>query len=1213
MAVSKRKKKPVKKVKPLKRKGAARVRAAQGGKSKSRASDPNRDLGVTDDVLDLLSRLTVGGSQDELIAQGQRDFPGLNSFSQGANTQHLASAENAARKSGPLAALLQKLGGGAVEVFEAFTEDTNNPDRPNSAEDTALDFAANRIGRQVGTSKSPENVAARRASGVSELNRLRAGIQDGSIDPFQLQRDEAPIAGRIAQIPNAIDTKVIPGIAKGLGVDANTDILGTVGKFLRGAPKSRPSSSIPRGKHGGRLTAEAAKSGRKVARRPVGRQRFAVGGASAASRLGKSTSDTKTDTAFEDRSDTTTRESGTGFTQNIADTGALDSIIGQLRGIQGFSGLGRSTLDDVLRSGLPTDVSGITEAAKIRASQEFDDASNVIGERLANLGLVSSSAQTTAVARERAKLGERVSAAGMEAQVAAAEAASGRRVQGLGLDTSGQGVRAGALGQAGSLARDSASLNSRQETGFRRRGSDSTRRSGTGSSKSSGSSVNPLFGSTPPSGSSRFPTSRSARSGRSGSGSGLGNSLRGSSGGGNSQIFGTAPGKPRIQLGSGSRAGAAEGGRVPELDDVLGGILQGNFRPRGVEELTNEDRLAAERGRIGRFEEGNIGLQNSRQEINEFLSENDPGILRMLLGGPGGAGALNVADPGTNVTPEMQANIDRSAKRSLAGARRPVPRQNFALGGPVEGDPEPIVAPNKGAVPQPTLPQEAGQVIPGLLDPRRQFFDEGGGVAPGEDTGDDKVPAMLRAEELVVTPELTEELMNVDPGLPQPGLITALQQLAQQPLEFGEEEGEFVAAGGGTIPGQFGIPIPGAQGQGGAIGADPLGFQRFLDFINRQGSAQVDPATGQIVIDSPPGPRDGNVPEFAGDFLPGAGEPSLDAVLREEPDFGPDEFTTSPGAFRLPSLTESVGKAGERSFTLEGGTPGAGVLGEAGVRAGIDSSKGLVGGGEGFAPGAQRVGADTIGSAVITDPETGLPMDFSGQQLSRVDRAQRVADLTRSAIVTDPIGGPKKQARMLRALEVANREVDSAVNEIIQGEQIAIQRQQVANQGIVAEGQLQASLARTLTAQAQKVTAEGALAKQVLEAQANNPVLTAALNALEILAKNPDADDDTRDQILAVLQFQLQQAGIELADSGFLAGLFGAPGFEIARSTPEQGVPTQAPNGRQGFADGGVVQPDGEAGQVAVANDGNQELQALMSRAKAGMSAEDFQHIMEIM
>jgi hypothetical protein len=299
-------------------------------------------------------------------------------------------------------------------------------------------------------------------------------------------------------------------------------------------------------------------------------------------------------------------------------------------------------------------------------------------------------------------------------------------------------------------------------------------------------------------------------------------------------------------------------------------------------------------------------------------------------------------------------------------------------------------------------------------------------------------------------------------------------------------------------------------------------------------------------------------------------------------------------ARRPPSFSETVGEGGERKFTLVGG-------GELGGPADFgDLQPGRLGGGAFNVPGARdgksidpsraiSTGKGTLSVLQATDPETGLPMDFSGQQMSRLERAQNTADLTRAAISTDPVGGPEKQARMLRALEIANREVDSAMNEIIQGQQIAIRRQQVQNQAVTADAQLNVSIARTLQAEAQKITAEGAMAQQIAKAAAENPLIARAMNALEILAKNPDANPEDRDRILAILQRDLQSAGVEFTEAGFLESLFGAPGFSISPVTPQQGVPSPAG-------------PD----------PGQQEQQALMSRAQAGMSSEDFQNMMEI-
>ncbi len=461
--------------------------------------------------------------------------------------------------------------------------------------------------------------------------------------------------------------------------------------------------------------------------------------------------------------------------------------------------------------------------------------------------------------------------------------------------------------------------------------------------------------------------------------------------------------------------------------------------------------------------------------------------------------------------------------------------------------------------------------------------------------------------------------MNVDPALPQPGLITALQQLAEKPLEFGEEEGEFVAADGGISR----FATPEARPPGGTFSLPDL-----FAFLSQR---QVPGEEGfqEAAFDIPP-PTD-----FPNSMRPGS--PSLASEAHRnffQPGIAPDAPDTAAGSVRLPSFSESVGEGGERSFTLDGGSE-SGSVGAAGISAGLDPSKGLVGGGESFAPEATRVGSGPgaiSGSFSILDPETGLPMDFGEEQLSRLDRAQKVAELTRSSIILDPIGGPAKQARMHRAMEIANREVDSSVNEMIKLEEIRRSTQDANSTSVAAQAQLNTSLAASLQAEAQKTTAEGAYAKVVLESQKGNPALILAMNQLAELVKNPEATGEDRDRLMAAIQFHLQQAGAEFKEKSFLGALFSfGSNFSVGPTTPQQGAPGDitgiqgSPLNREQFAEGGVVEGNEEApaeeapaGEgvsetVGTANDGNLELQALMSRAKAGMSPEDFQHIMEIM
>ncbi len=1160
-------------------------------------------------------------------------------------------------------------------------------------------------------------------SDAASIERARSGFQSAEAGPFSL----VDILGRIK---SAIGGPVVPG-----GNSENSNIVGgalgnDIGRIIRGgeddkeaerlrnqfilgaseslnrknlegkagheqrAPgrRSAGNASIPRGKHGGTLMANAANDGQDVAR-----VRAASGGV--LSRDFKPVSGVapppvsnpgieppagfdatgQVQTTGSGSTSGTSESSGTSSTVNTADTGAVDNIVNKLLNVQGSSDLGRTTLDEILRTGLPTDVSGITAAAKIRGQQEFDDAQNVIGERLANLGLVSSSAQTSAVAREKGKLAELIAASGMEAEVADAQRASDRRAAGVSQDTAGQSVQSGALGSGGSLALGAAGLNTQSTTNT----------SATGSTTGETTNRGTVQQQTPNGASFGRPPQTNF------GGGGIGS--RDTKVVGNNVVSTVKANGP--SSGTFSRPlgfAGARGGRVPEdqeferflqslgadlgkthhakikatpgtqgAQDVnrnaaltgLGGEAGARFLFENPEE---RNRLAAEGAKkFGdiRTGTGKFGPQNVAQFLRFAVDANPEMFGSKGVQGDLFAGALDAGEPkperGNNVADQFQLQLERMLaekqlsgdpsgrgilaggvggddSRAVSGARdfgldplgprgSATNRKFFAAGGPVEQNT--VNSPNKGAVPQPTLPQEEGQVIPGLLDPRRQFFEEGGGTAPGIDSGEDKVPAMLRSEELVVVPELVEDIQNADPELPQPGLITALQQLAQQPLQFSEEEGELVGAHGGQAdfsrfadPRQAGSPAVGAHQQGSLLP------QVVLDFLSQLaqgpgGAPGVDIPTQFAGPElGPPSPRPLEADDLSGSIESSFGQPSDSGVGQAS------EFNVPlQEALRPPSFSETVGEGGERSFSLTGG---GSLGGPADIRGGLDPTKGLLSGGEGFAPEASRQtpgGAGSIsGSAAIIDPETGLPMDFGGKQLTRLERAQRTADLTRAALRADPIGGPKKQARMFRALEVANREMDASVNDMLASQQVAFQRQQAQVQGVVAQGKLNESVAHALAAEAQKATAEGALAKQVSDAALNNPVIADALKMAEILAKNPDANPKAIATLNAIMDRHLQSFGMELTQNdgffGWFRQLFGAPGAEISQTTPQQGLPDQPAQGRQNFADGGIV--DGgvvDGGPQGISTQGQNELNSLMSRAKAGMSAEDFQRVMEFM
>ncbi|MGH7262093.1 MAG: hypothetical protein ACREI9_15735, partial [Nitrospiraceae bacterium] len=436
--------------------------------------------------------------------------------------------------------------------------------------------------------------------------------------------------------------------------------------------------------------------------------------------------------------------------------------------------------NELLTGGLQTDVSPLTEAAKIRGQQEFDTATSGINERLASMGLVSSSAQTAAEARERAKLGERIGATGLEAGVSAAEAAAGRRAGAVGTELGASGQRLAATQGAleGSLGQSGQRLSGLTSAGGLQTGAAGLQ--------------------------------LEAAQGRAGAGQSLINSQMPQFG----QEMGQAPAAPlntssfNMSPLKRARGGAAAGGRA-DLGDFLSNLLYGQkFTRRAPTGQYPSSSAPSQESGPSAADKKRESLQNAilseqlmrlknptgsrkfdpaaeKWKIANTPSGFGPDFDRMRreqalqfigAGGQGGGGASIGTDPASILSrasfgelSKRPRNIQDPNVRNLLNAGTFVSsRQSAAAGG----------------VPQPPLPQEHGIQELGLLNPRRQFYDEGGGVAPGEDTGEDKIPAMLRSEELVLTPELADAVTKADPFKPNPELIVALQGLAQQPLEY---------------------------------------------------------------------------------------------------------------------------------------------------------------------------------------------------------------------------------------------------------------------------------------------------------------------------------------------------------------------------------------------------------------------------------------------
>ena len=109
----------------------------------------------------------------------------------------------------------------------------------------------------------------------------------------------------------------------------------------------------------------------------------------------------------------------------------IQNIAGQVSGFNPFAGdLGQTaqgTLSGLLSTGLPTDVSGLTNVAQARAGRQFEDFLGGAREKFGALNLGSSSALEAAKAREASRLSQGVAEQGIISGVGAAEAATGRR------------------------------------------------------------------------------------------------------------------------------------------------------------------------------------------------------------------------------------------------------------------------------------------------------------------------------------------------------------------------------------------------------------------------------------------------------------------------------------------------------------------------------------------------------------------------------------------------------------------------------------------------------------------------------------------------------------------------------------------------------------------------------------------------------------------
>lgn len=517
-------------------------------------------------------------------------------------------------------------------------------------------------------------------------------------------------------------------------------------------------------------------------------------------------------------------------------------------------------------------------------------------------------------------------------------------------------------------------------------------------------------------------------------------------------------------------------------------------------------------------------------------------------------------DAGFSASPEsiVQAQKNFSSPTMVASQRsgwnvqspdkRVAERGRYAHGGPVRQYGA------GGGIPQPELPGEQGISYPALIDPRRQFYADGGptgGEVPGIDDGTDKVPAMLRSEELVVTPELVAEIESADPLIPHPELILDLQELAMKPLEYSPEEGEFAAASGGQAP-LF------------------QSFGELFSFLEPKQDPEYEAllrAAGKL----PP------TPEMVG----GATEEERAAIGLPPRQSIPDSILAFNG--RLPSsVAEAIGLPGpgiEESFDDVPGGLGDTQLapppkGSVSLSIAGGGNRLTKGGDAGFGQITPQPGRQGSFSAMTSTVPSAQPKSPEEQRYAALAAAQNRRDNIQASINTDPVGSPQKQARMFNALQAADQQVNSLVMEIDAAEKRKIATAQTQVAGAQAMANLNDALANQLRAQAQMRTADAATAKVLLDAAAQDPTLA---NLMNILTDSGLAKTDRGAEIgEAILNQHLQGLGVQITENGWFRRMLGAPKFEFA-ATPESAVPP-----RIGAAGGGLTSLVPEA-QAALA------------------------------
>jgi len=473
----------------------------------------------------------------------------------------------------------------------------------------------------------------------------------------------------------------------------------------------------------------------------------------------------------------------------------LLGVAGQSAAFQPWSPTGAGTLEQMLATGAPTDVGALTTAAQTEGARAFEDFLGGARERFGALNLESSSALEQAKMREAGRLAQGIGETGLRAGVGAAEAATGRRagaldpaLAGAGQRLAGLGQAAGAYGQLGGLGLQAgigqAGAGQQMLGTFAQpaMGIAQTPRTATPAARTDGPS---------PVGATSAPTGRR----RPTMGYGMGAAGAGYARGGP-----VVAGRRQGLQGGGDSLSFNPSGQRADLGDYLSQLVFGQLfeRPEPQPQPLYQAQLpAAHRPQMGAPQirtpvAPRVSTYGKRADMSGRRAENDLALLGQYLSSP---------------IPASQRNVFGDPQTAAAWLRYMGPQGITGLTG------------------------QSAELTYGT--PRSVVGRARGGEVPGMDTGEDYIPAMLRGGELVLTPEVAEEVKMSNSKDP---LVRKIQGFLDREPEYTDDGAQFQLGGGfGLTPGggtqdifqpeqglsMTGAPVPQTPGTFSVMGAPP--------------------------------------------------------------------------------------------------------------------------------------------------------------------------------------------------------------------------------------------------------------------------------------------------------------------------------------------------------------------------------------------------------